>query len=90
MGNPRRIEVDHAAVNEHVASISGHSSSFDVTISPVTGGTATAIGEADGLGGDFSRLSGSYASALPNSANNISIIAEVLRTVDIESKETFS
>ena len=82
MTESQRIFVSSIAAGEHVTSISGHSSPFDATIPSATVGTATAITEADDLGGEFSSLSGRYAAALPNSANMISIIAERLRNVD--------
>jgi len=77
-----RILVDRGIVDTHKTGISGHSSSFNVSFSNVGGGTASAITDANNLGVSAGGISGRYASALPNSANDIQRIANILNAVD--------
>jgi len=77
-----RILVNQGIVNTHRTAISGHSSSFNVTFANVGGGNASAITDANNLGVSAGGISGRYASALPNSANDIQRIANILNDVD--------
>jgi len=83
------IEVDHHIVRTHRVAISGHSSSFDVTITSSWGGIAPAIAKADEVGIKIGGIAGRYATALPNSANDIQWIANTLSTTDCKLSEIF-
>jgi len=78
-----KILVDRGIVNTHRTGISGHSSSFSVAFASVSGGTAAAITEANDLGVTAGGIGGRYATALPNSANDIILIANILDEVDV-------
>ena len=62
-----RILVDRGIVDTHKTAISGHSSSFNVSFSNVSGGTASAVTDANNLGASAGGISGRYASAFGSS-----------------------
>ena len=79
-----RIRIDHNLVSKHRFAIAGHSTTFDVTIPSVTGGTVPAVAEANALGTKAGQISRRYATALPHSARDIQTIASNFRQTDDE------
>ena len=77
-----QIRIDHNLVSTHRTAIAGHSTSFNVAIPSVTGGTVPGVGEADALGTKTGQISGRYATALPRSARDIQSIADAFIQAD--------
>lgn len=68
--------------NTRKIAITGHSTSFNVVITSVVGGTAEAIIEADTLGVTISQVAKRYAAELLRSASDIEMIASKLQERD--------
>ena len=81
------INVTQEAASARKSTISSHSASFDVTIAPVTGGTAEAITTADELGTKTGWIAGRYATALPRSADDITAIAAQFQETDAQASD---
>ena len=81
-GGSGTIHVTQQTVDTHRNAISGHTSSFEVTISTVDGGNASGVTDANIAGTSSGSIAGRYATALPNSATDIQRIADVLGVVD--------